>query len=47
MRAIYGPSKERDELLTKNITEMEEELSKAGIVPTETAGTKIVESLME
>ena len=39
--------KERDELLTKKIAEMEEELRKAQIVPTETAGNNIVESLME
>ena len=34
-------AKERDELLTKKIAEMEEKLRKAGIVPTETAGTHI------
>ena len=40
-------AKERDQLLTKKIAEMEEELRKAQIVPTETAGTNIGESLME
>ena len=40
-------AKERDQLLTKMIAEMEEELRKARIVPTETAGTNIGESLME
>ena len=40
-------AKEREQLLTKNITEMEEELRKAPIVPTETAGTNIGESLVE
>ena len=36
-----------DLLLTKKLTEMEQELRKARIVPTETAGTNIGESLME
>ena len=40
-------AKERDLLLTKKIAEMEEELGKARIIPTETAGTNIGESLME
>ena len=40
-------AKERDKLLTKMIAEMEEELRKARIVPTETAGTNLGESLME
>ena len=40
-------AKERDQLLTKKIAEMEEELRKARIIPTETAGTNIGESLME
>ena len=39
--------KARHELLTKKIAEMEEELRKARIIPTETAGTNIGESLME
>ena len=47
MVQIHGPSKERDQLLTKKIGEMEEELRKARIIPTETAGTNIRESLME
>ena len=34
-------AKERDQLLTKKIAEMEEELRKAWIIPTETAGTSI------
>ena len=45
---IYmAQAKERDELLPKKIAVMEEELRKAPIVPTETAGINIVESLME
>ena len=40
-------AKERDQLLTKKIAEMEEELRKARIIPTERAGTTIGESLME
>ena len=40
-------TKERDLLLTKKIAEMEAELRKAWIIPTETAGTNIGESLME
>ena len=40
-------AKERDQLLTKKIAEMEEELRKARIIPTETPGTNIGESLME
>ena len=40
-------AKERDQLLTRKIAEMEEELRKARIIPTETAGTNIGESLME
>ena len=40
-------AKERDHLLTKKIAEMEEELRKARIIPTETAGTNMGESLME
>ena len=40
-------AKERDQLLTKKIAEMEEELRKARIIPTETAGTNIGESLMQ
>ena len=39
--------KERDQLLTEKIAEMEEELRKARIIPTETAGTNIGEGLME
>ena len=34
-------AKDRDQLLTKKIAEMEEELRKARIVPSETAGTNI------
>ena len=34
-------------MLTKKIAEMEEELRKVRIVPTERAGTNIMESLME
>ena len=40
-------AKERDQLLTNKIGKMEEELRKAWIIPTETAGTRIGESLME
>ena len=40
-------AKERDELLTKKIAKMEEELRKARIIPTETAGTNIGENLLE
>ena len=40
-------AKDSDQLLTKKIAEMEEELRKARIIPTETAGTTIGESLME
>ena len=40
-------AKERDQLLTKKIAEVEQELRKARIIPTETAGTNIGESLME
>ena len=40
-------AKERDQLLRKKIAEMEEELRKARMIPIETAGTKIGESLME
>ena len=40
-------AKERDQLLTKKIPEMVEELRKARIIPTETAGTNIEESIME
>ena len=40
-------AKERDQLLTKMIAEMEEELRQAPIIPTQTAGTNIGESLME
>ena len=40
-------AKERDQLLTKKIAEIEEELRQAPIIPTETAGTTIGESLME
>ena len=40
-------AKERDQLLTKNIAEMEAELGKARIIPTEKAGTNIGESHME
>ena len=40
-------AKERDQVLTKKIAEMEEELRKARIIATETAGTNIGESVME
>ena len=40
-------AKERDQLLTKKIAEMEEELRKARIIPPEITGTNIGESLME
>ena len=40
-------AKERDQLLTKKIAEMEEELRKARIIPLETASTNIWESVME
>ena len=40
-------AKGRDQLLTQKIAEMNEELRKARIIPTEAAGTNIGESLME
>ena len=40
-------AKERDQLLTKKIAEMEEELRKAQIIPTETEDTNIGENLKE
>ena len=40
-------AKERDQLLTEKIAEIEEELRIARIIPTKTAGTNIGESLME
>ena len=40
-------AKDRDQLLIKKIAKMEEELRKARIIPTETGGTNIGESLME
>ena len=40
-------AKDRYQLLTKKIAKLEEESRKARIIPTETAGTNIGESLME